>query len=145
MMQLCRSYHGLAVFFRKNDTFTMSEYDCCIFRFPFKFGLQVRYPDKILIILPRTFQINGDRTKQTSLMLSIPLYNRHLHRYRLFPLTQHFYGYFQTLHVSIESDLHRSLLYKILKIKGNCFYLTDLSKILKSSYFFYFRDISKIL
>ena len=29
----------------------------------FKFGLQVRYSDKILVILPRTFQINGDGTK----------------------------------------------------------------------------------
>jgi len=37
------------------------------FDFHFKFGLQVRYPDKILVILPRTFQINGDRTKQASL------------------------------------------------------------------------------
>jgi hypothetical protein len=37
MMELCLSYHGLAVFFNKeSNTFTMAEYDCCLFIFPFQ-------------------------------------------------------------------------------------------------------------
>jgi hypothetical protein len=128
MMQLCLSYHGLAVFFHKKTTHLQwLNMIAAYLDSRFKFGLQLRYPDKIVVILPRTFQINGDRTKQTSLNVIYPVvFSHHLHRYRLLPLTQHDYGYFQKLRVSIESDLHRAFFYRILKIKVNFFYLTDL-------------------
>jgi len=74
MMQLCPSYHGLAVFVHKKAAHLQwLNMIAAYIDSRFKFGLQVRYPDKFLIILPRTFQINDDRTKRTSLMLSIML------------------------------------------------------------------------
>jgi hypothetical protein len=67
MTQLCLSYLGLAVVFFHKNTTHLQWLNMIAAYFDFNFGLQVRYPDKILVILLRTFQINGDRTKQTSL------------------------------------------------------------------------------
>jgi hypothetical protein len=50
------------------------------------------------------------------------------HGQRLFRLKQHFYFYFQKLHVSLENDHHQEI-YKILKIKENSFYVRDLSRV----------------
>jgi len=47
----------------------------------------------------------------------------------MFRLTQHFYCYYKTLHVSIENEHHQAFLYKVLKINLKCLYLEHISSI----------------
>ena len=39
--------------------------------------------------------------------------NHHSYKYRSFHLTQHFYCYFQMLHILIENDLHQAFFYTL--------------------------------
>jgi hypothetical protein len=76
----------------------MAEY-CCVFRFPFHIWPAGEISRKDL------YNFTSDipnKCRQNTLNEFNGIYplvsNRHSHKYRLFRLTQHIYGYFQTLH-----------------------------------------------